>query len=187
MKNLIKLSAVAMATLALAVAGCGGDDDAASGDGGEESMGGGTYTLTINAVDDGCYDGAMTLLIIPDPANPPTIAGVALPAGGTSGTVPTIAFNPPFKPVNDVAVEADGANGLKTTAPIPNPDTNIAAAGGTCLADIAFTATLAYTTDDAFAGTGTMTVSNVRDDTGECPALDDGDTCEINITLAGAK
>ena len=172
------------------MAGCGGDDDSSDDTGGGAGLGGGTYTITILNVDDQCFkDGAMSAVIIPDPANKPTIAGVALPAGGSTGTIPAVNFNAPFKPVVNVPVGPQGENGLVSTAPMVSLGTDIN--GDTtleCPVDVSFTASLVYATDDAFAGTATMTFGDLPADAENlCPELTGAAGCLINITISGAK
>lgn len=185
MRNLMKISVVMMATLTLAVAGCGGDDD--SKDGGGDGIGGGNYLLTITNVDDQCYGGAMKTLILGDETVPTTFPVTGLPAGGTAGTVTKIDFNDPFQDASAVAVVAEGDNGLKTEAAIVSAGTNISVGGGTCNTDVSFSATIVYATADALDGTATMTIGDLPDPADDCPVLDGGAGCTITITVSGAK
>ena len=57
-----------------------------------------------------------------------------------------------------------------------------------CPVDVSFTATLTYSTDDAFAGTAAMTFGELPADAENlCPALTGGEGCSITITISGAK
>ena len=169
----------AIAALALFGAGCGGDDDDSSDSTG---FSGGSFTVTVTSVQDGCFDGAMNTVVLPEGTPRDLPAPVNVPAWSDLPGQIDIAFNPPFQNVTGVPIEADGDNGIKTTgAGFAQVDVDIGSDGKPCLTNMMVTASLLASGDDKFTGTAVLTITAAEGD--DCPAFQSSPPCAVTTPL----
>ncbi len=171
------------------LAACGNDDNG-NGDGdGEAATGfsGGNFTVTVESVDDGCFDGAMNTIVLPDGEANDLPAPVSFPDYDDLPTQVDIEFNEPFQDTEGIEFEAAGDNGLRTAGDgFTQTGVDIAAADGDdCLADMLVTAELSATDDDTFTGTGTLTITSAEGD--DCPAFEAGPPCEVTTPMTATR
>ena len=141
----------------------------------------GPYQLTVVAVDDGCVDGALALLFMPNGdgapyqlKNPTTLPALtALPAAGE------IVLEAPFQPMPVTWEAGDAGLAIRAGAV---PDVLLTVPGSKdCRGDLTIDADLAL---DAMplTVTASVRVSNLESPTQTCPDLPEG--CLVGLTLS---
>jgi hypothetical protein len=147
---------------------------------------GGSFTVTVQSVNDGCFDGAMTSIILPDGTPNDLPAPVSFPSSSALPTQVDIQFNAPFQSVQGIPFEAVGDNGLRTVAPgFPQTGVDIGADGEDCLADMTVTAELSATDANTFTGTATLTITSAVGD--DCPSFLAGPPCAVTTVLRATR
>ena len=168
---------------------CAGGEGEGEGEG-ETGFQGGSFTVTIDTVDDTCFDQAMKTLIGPPSVLP---APIVLPGMSALPTqLAKIDFNDPFQDVENVDIEANGDHGIKTTAPgFTNAGIDLFPddADNECLVDMTITATITIVDDNTITGEATLNVTaatgeGCTDDFTAAVAADGG--CNIAVTMSGA-
>lgn len=173
--------------LALALAACGGEEE--NQENGETTTGfsGGTFTVTVQSVQDNCFDGAMNSIVLPtgDPNNLP--APVTIPASTALPAQVDIEFNEPFQNASGIEFELVGDNGLRTTGDgFEQIGVDISSSEEQdCLADMMVTAELSATDDDTFTGTGTLTITSTEGE--DCPAFQEGPPCTVTTPMTATR
>lgn len=164
-------------TLLLTALACTTDD--------AEDFTGGDFQITTTAVDDGCYDGAINTVFLPDGddstndwANPTYLPGWdELPA------TYTIALQDPFSDMEVTMVDGGAQNlvvdGASQTAVELDADQYPG-----CTADMSIYVDITVVSAGEISATATLTTSNTQGDT--CPTIT-SDPCDITLDLVGAR
>ncbi len=168
------------------VVGCGDDDDNGNGNGDAE-FSGGTFTVTVESVDDQCFDNAMNTVILPEGVAVDLPEPVALPALDALPAETDIAFSEPFQSTDDVPLEESGDQGLRVAGEgIEQTDVDIhTTSDDECLTQLNINAELIATDDDHLTGTGTLTISEADGEV--CPVFTNDPPCEVTTTLSGVR
>ena len=165
---------------------CGGDDDPEV-NGGETGFSGGSFVITVQSVQDGCFDGAMNTIVLPTGEPRELPAPVSIPASTDLPAQVDIQFNDPFQDVTGIEFELVGENGLKTAGEgFTQTGVDISTAeGDECEADMLVTADLSSQGEDRFTGTGTLTITETRG--ADCPAFENEPPCTVTTPLTADR
>jgi len=179
-----KLSFLIVAASLLFAAGCGDDEEKTNTT--DEPFAAGAFVVTSQTVVDGCFDGAMTTIVLPDGTPRAFPSPINFPAYSQLPSTIDIDFSAPFTDANDVQVEASGANGWKTSdTGFAQENVSIVAEGLDCLAQMQATAEMIATDHDAFTGTGTLTIPGASGV--DCPAFTAGPPCDVTVSLTAVR
>ena len=184
-----KLVFIAASTLVIGL-GCGGENNETNNgtnNGGTDGIQGGDYTVTVEDVTDGCFDGAMDTIVLPDGSPRDLPEPVTIPASGDLPATIDINFNDPFQDVTGVEVEAAGNNGIQTAADgFVQQDVNITNDGtGDCLATMNVTFELTQAEPGSLTGSGTLSITEATG--ADCPAFTAGPPCEVVSNLTATR
>ncbi len=175
---------VLLVGLIFAATACGEPEE--NDDNGDEGFEGGSFTVTVTNVDDGCLDGAMNTVVIPSGDSSELPAPVSIPDFADLPADLDIQFNEPFDNVTGVTFVAAGSNGLQTDGDgFEQTGVDIAPEGEDCLADMMVTADLVASDADTFTGTGTLSITSTEGD--DCPAFQEGPPCSVTTTLTATR
>ena len=165
---------------------CGGDDDPEE-NGGETGFSGGSFTITVQSVQDGCFDGAMNTIVLPTGEPNALPAPVSIPASTDLPAQVDIQFNEPFQNVTGIEFELVGDNSLRTVGEgFTQTGVDISAAeGDECEADMLVTAELTAQGEDRFTGTGTLRITETRG--ADCPSFQEGPPCNVTTPLTADR
>lgn len=165
------------------VVACGDDDN----DEEEFEFSGGTFTVTVESVDDQCFDNAMNTVILPEGVAVDLPEPVTLPAVDATPAETDIAFSEPFQSTDDVPLEASGDQGLRVAGEgIEQTDVDIHTSGDDeCLTQLHINAELIATDDDNLTGTGTLTISEAEGEV--CPVFTNNPPCDVTTTLSATR
>ena len=189
LKRLMVLTTAAAAALCLATA-CGGDENGDDGGGG---LAGGSFVMSLTAVDDQCFDGAVRAIVLPEGADHPEDLpeAVALPAMSELPTTISMKFNPPFSQDNEAEVEKDGEHGMRTKAPgVTNEDVDLyppVGDGNDCFMDMTINVVIDVTDATTVTGTATLHITKAEGDCLEDITTKAAAGCDVTVTLRGAK
>jgi hypothetical protein len=151
---------------------------------GADNFTGGDFQLTTEAVDDLCYDGAMSTVFMPEGTPSDFSANTWLPADEDLPDTYSISLQEPFTDM-EVTVEAGEATGqmvirgAQQTGILINEDS-----WADCIGDLSIDVDITVVDDDTLDGTATLTTENLAGDT--CPVIE-SDPCEIVLTLTGTR
>lgn len=168
------------------LAACGGDDDPEE-NGGETGFSGGSFVITVQSVQDGCFDGAMNTIILPTGEPNALPEPVSIPASTALPAQVDIQFNEPFQDVTGIEFELVGDNGLKTAGEgFTQTGVDISASEEEeCEADMMVTAELTSQGEDRFTGIGMLTITEIRGE--DCPAFQNGPPCTVSTPLTATR
>lgn len=200
-KILVALAGV----LLFVVAGCGSDGGSSGGDtgggatadtgggGGTADTGGGTtftagtFQLTTHAIVDGCLDGGLDLLFMPNGTAAPY--DLAHPtdfyAYGDLPKTYDIQLQDPFRAMT-VTVEQDGANRMKIENSTQTDVVVDAANYGDCSADMTVNAGIVIVDNDNLNVTATLSITGWASSGDTCPVFS-SDPCTVTLTMTGAR
>lgn len=176
---------LALICCGLLVVACG-EEEEGNGENGD-AFEGGSFTVTVDEVDDQCFDGAMNTVILPEGEAVELPQPVSLPGLDELPAQTDITFNDPFHPAEGVDLEASGDNGMQIAdGGIEQTDVDIETdEDGECLTQLTIDAELITTGEDTLTGTGTLTISEAEGD--DCPAFTDEPPCEVTTDISAAR
>jgi len=153
---------------------------------GEEPFPGGSFTITLSDVNDGCFDGAMTTAILGADATAALSSPVALPAYEELPAQTELDFAAPLHPVV-VELEADGNGGMRTSGDgFELNDVDLYGSEPGCLVD--FTGSLGLELQDGATLSGVMVLHATSADGDGC-SMDGIDAvaagCDVSVALSG--
>ncbi len=169
-------------TLALATAGCkppGGDDD----DGDPGDYAGGDFDFITVGVEDGCLDGALEALFMPDGPSIPNAweYPVHLPAFDDMPETYSIDLREPFVGIV-VTVEEAGESRMKVEDAIMESVLLGEDQYGDCVVTMTAAVDLEVRSSSRVEGTVAIAISNPRGDDGRCPVFDQS-PCTMTLTV----
>lgn len=178
-----KFAPLAMGLALAFVTGCGDDDETSGGDG---AFSAGAFLVTVQSVDDGCFDGAIDTIVLPDGTPRPLPAPVNMPGFADLPSQIDIQFDDPFQDVTGVPIEASGSNGFRVSGNgFEQNGVDIATTGTDCVADMLVTAELIASDNDTLTGTGTLTISAATG--ADCPSFIAGPPCSVTTPLTAVR
>lgn len=178
-----KLSFLIVAASLLFAAGCDDGEETTPTD---DVFSAGAFIVTSNTVNDGCFDGAMTTIVLPDGTPRDFPAAINFPAYSDLPNKIDIKFSAPFTDANGVDVEASGDKGWATSGDgFLQENVSIVADGLDCLANMKASAEMISTDNDHFSGTGTLTITNASGV--DCPAFIAGPPCDVTVTMTAVR
>lgn len=186
--SLLYRSAVALICCSLLALGCGSDEDENGTNQQTDGFSGGSFTVTVESVQDNCFDNAMNTVILPEGVAVDLPEPVSLPALSALPASTDIAFSDPFQSADGVDLVASGDNGLQTAgAGVTQTDVDINSdtSQEACLTQMTITAELIATDDDNLTGTGTLTISDATGD--QCPVFQGDTPCEVITSLSAVR
>lgn len=147
---------------------------------------GGSFTVSVQSVQDDCFGGAMNPVILPEGTPNDLPAPVSFPSSSDLPAAVDIQFNAPFQSAQGIQFEAVGDNGLRTVAPgFPQTGVDITTDGGDCVADMTVTAELSATDADTFTGTATLTITSAVGE--DCPVFENGPPCAVTTAMRATR
>lgn len=177
-----KLAPLTMGLALAFVAGCGDDEDT----NGSGEFTAGAFIVTVQSVDDGCFDGAIDTIVLPAGTPRDLPAPVNLPAFTDLPSQIDIQFNDPFQDVTGVPIEASGDNGFRVSGNgFEQSGVDIASAGNDCLADMLVTAEIIASDNNTLTGSGTLAISAATG--ADCPAFIAGPPCNVTTPLRAVR
>lgn len=151
---------------------------------GAEDFSGGDFQLTTQAVEDLCYDNAMSTVFMPEGTPSDFSSNTWLPPEEDLPDTYSISLQDPFTDM-EVTVEAGEATGQMVIRGALQTDILINEdLWADCLGDLSIDVDITVVDDDTLDGTATLTTENLVGDT--CPP-DVPDPCEIVLTLTGTR
>lgn len=168
--------------LLLAACNGGGDDQDVAEALSLEKLRGGDYQMYTTAVDDGCLDGALEALFMPEGAATAHAFEylVYVPSLDELPRSYAVDFREPFVGM-DVTVSKLDDTTLQVEGSVM-PDVELGGATGDCAADMVADAELWPVSKDEVEGTATIQVSDPRGSEGLCPVFDE-DPCQVILGL----
>jgi hypothetical protein len=151
------------------------------------SSGGGDFTsgdfqLTTQSVDDGCLDGGMEVLFMPEGVPSDFASTIFMPAESELPSTYTVDLQDPF---NDMEVTVTGTTDTRTVTGAENNGVEFDAdTYPGCLIDNSIDVALTIDGADEMHGTATLHASSF-DESG-CPTVD-ADPCDIDLTLTATR
>jgi hypothetical protein len=147
---------------------------------------GGDFQLTVHSVDDGCIDGGMDLLFMPEGGGQPyDLKNVTyIPGFGELPLTYQVKLQAPFEAM-DVTMTDAGGN-LMTIRDAAQPGVLLRVSGTEdCSVDLSLDADMTITGQDSLDGLVTVTVSNATSPTMSCSVFPEG--CRVVLDLKGAR
>jgi hypothetical protein len=163
------------------VAACSGKD----GEFDSTAFEGGTFQMSTTSVSDSCYDGAMSVVLMPENTTTEWQTTTELPSWSDLPSSYNVDLADPFSAI-DVTVE-DGGEAMMTVsgASMPGVELDPDAMPG-CTADLTIDVMVMLDGDDDVSGNASMTASGIVDAQGTCPTtLSDG--CDITVDFTGVR
>jgi len=176
----------ALCLVAVLVAACSASGDAAdvSTEGPFES---GEFQLTVDRVEDACFDGGLSLLFMPNGTVEPYPLTHLTWIPGLSD-VPASYVVQLAAPFNDMSLlmEANGAGGLQARG-AQQPGVLLGLPGSDdCTGDLVMDVDVAFVSVDQIIMTTRVTVQNLRSETDTC-APPESDPCEVQLFMSGLR
>lgn len=168
---MLTLSALAL------FAGCTEEDTTAE-------YAGGSFTITIEDVQDLCYDGTFSVIFMPEGTPTDFANPVDLPALEDLPVNATLTLQAPF---SDMPVTWDAGEGADQLVIVDAAQTGVlldADTYGDCTVDMNVNATVDILDADTITGSATLTTSGF--DHADCPPID-SDPCDITLVLSGVN
>ncbi len=167
-----------LATLAL-FTGCTEDDTTVD-------YTGGTFTVTIEDVNDACQSGAFSVLFMPEGTPTDFQNPVELPAFEDLPVDATITLQDPYSDM-DVTWEAGDAEDQIVITDAAQTDVLLDEdAYGDCTADMSINVDVTVLDADTMTATAVLTTSGYESTGDTCP-VPDSDPCDITLTLSGTN
>jgi len=165
-------------TLLLAALGCTTGDTA--------DFTGGDFQLTTTAVDDGCYDGALNTVFLPEGEGSTNDWADAtyLPGWDELPATYDISLQDPWTDMEVTVTDGGAENMLIEDAQQVgielDPDTYPG-----CTVDVSIYVDITIVSADEVSATATLTNTNLTGDT--CPDMVGGDGCTMDLDVVGAR
>ncbi len=165
-----------LATLALLV-GCTEDET-------EAEYAGGTFIVTIEDVQDDCYDGSFSVIFMPEGTPTEFQDPVEVPAFEDLPADSTLSLQAPFADL-DVTWEAGDAEDQMVINEAGQTDVLLDEDSyGDCAVDMLISLDMSVLDADNISATATLTTSGFEED--DCPAVS-ADPCDISLVLTGVN
>ncbi len=145
---------------------------------------GGNFQFTTRAVADGCLDGGMDLLFMPEGAGTPNEFAdpIYIPGFDELPMTYDVSLQEPF---NDMEVTVTGTADTRLVSGAQNDGVEFDADNYPgCTVDNVISVALTIDSADELTGTATLATSNFTGST--CPVPDE-DPCDVVLTLTGAR
>ena len=153
--------------------------------GGADDFTGGDFQITTIAADDGCYDGALETVFLPEGAGTTNdwATTTYIPGWDELPATYTIELQDPWSDMEVTMVDGGAGNMVVEDAtqtgveldPDQWPD---------CTADASIYVDITIVSADEISATATLTLSNMQGD--NCDPID-GDSCDVSLDLTGAR
>jgi|GEM_PF-3343839 len=164
-----------LATLAL-FAGCTEDDTSAD-------YAGGTFTITIEDVQDDCYDG-IAVIFMPEGTPTEFANPVDLPAFEDLPVDATVTLQDPFSDMAVTWAQGQSDDSIVVTDSVQSDVLLDPESGDECAVDMIVNVDMTVVDADNISAQATLTTSGFDED--DCPAVE-ADPCDITLTLSGAN
>ena len=155
---------------------------ACSPSGGSDAFESGDFQLTTQDVNDGCLDGGMEVLFMPEGTPSDFASTIFIPAEDELPLTYTVDIQDPF---NDMEVTVTGDADTRTVTGAENNGVEFDAdTYPGCLIDNSIDVDLTIDSADEMHGTATLHANSF--DEGTCPTVDE-DPCDIVLTLTANR
>lgn len=184
---------IGMWLIVLALTGCGRhtDQNATPSDTGREiwmgSWEGGDFRFHTLKAEDGCLDGALEALFMPEGAGQPHDFEypIYVPAYEECPTSYEIDLREPFVGM-PVTVDCEPSEGFRVRGSVMDAVELGAGTYGDCVVTMTVDADIWPTSADTIAGTAWIDISDPRGNDGRCPVFTQ-DPCTVTLTLSGDR
>lgn len=193
---MLRLLGPLLTTAALLALGCGDADSTAAPGQTDASTGsdfdpatftGGDFQLTVVKVDDGCLDGGMDLLFMPEgTAQPYDLANVTyMPGKSQLPHTYQMKLQAPFEDMTMTMTDAGGAQ-MQVREAVQEAVLLSLPGSSDCTATMTIDADVILLTPDSLTLMATATISALTSPTQTCPPLT-SEPCAVSMNMTGAR
>ncbi|MFT5432410.1 MAG: hypothetical protein ACI9OJ_003109 [Myxococcota bacterium] len=159
----------------------------AAPDAGSSHFAGGEFQLQVERVDDGCLDGSLAVVFMPNGTQSayPLANPTWIPGAEDVPTTYVMKLNAPFQDMSMTMEAGQGDQFVVKDAPQNAVPLNLAAASD-CVVDMVFDATVDLVSSDSIAMSVRVTMTDFRSESEACPAPS-APACAVTLDLTGTR